>query len=211
MPGLAGVMPRLSEHDLVSFRVHTHGKVRGLLGCVFRLAENLSALRFDRAAAFKQVANLKSHAGPCALRFAAVVNTNQRIRNADLAHDLVFSDHFAIEDCCVEADSSVHVLGPDDVFNALDFHVRTVIDRSGDAQPVVAVSRILKHGIARRENEARPGLRAFTVAFRARSCRSVFLADGLRDGYFGVSGMSFQNCSAVSAGEPSVASRKEMR
>jgi len=98
MPGLAGVMPRFSEHDLVSFRVHTHGKVRGLLRRVLRLAENLSAMRFYQAAAFKQVANLKSHAGPCALRFAAAVNTNQRIRNADLAHDLVFADHLAIED-----------------------------------------------------------------------------------------------------------------
>jgi hypothetical protein len=26
------------------------------------------------------------------------VNTNQRIRNADLAHDFVFADHLAIED-----------------------------------------------------------------------------------------------------------------
>ncbi len=134
-------MPHFGEHDLIPLGVCTHREVGGFLGRIFRLAQNLATMRFDQAAAFKKIANLESHAGPCALRFAAAMNANQRIRDTDLADDVVLTDYFAIKRGCIESDGAVNVLGPDDVFNTLNLHSVTLAGSRRDAQ--LCVRRLL--------------------------------------------------------------------
>lgn len=110
------------EHELVAFGVDAHGEVWGFVIFGLGFAGECAACSGDFGSAGDDIWDLEAEAGPCAVAFAAAVDTDDAVGDLDLSDGGVLSDDFGSKDLSVKGDGAVGVRSPDDVFQAFNLH-----------------------------------------------------------------------------------------
>lgn len=111
-----------NQHNFISLRIDTHGQMGRF--AIFRLwiASYLAASSFDLSRSGNDIGHLETHARPRAPAFAATMDANDRSANFDFTDDFILFEDFASEDIAIETDGSIHIRGPDDIFDAFYIH-----------------------------------------------------------------------------------------
>lgn len=110
------------EHELVAFGICAHREMRRFVAFGFRLARERSTTGDHFLRADDDIGHLKGESSPGAFAGTAAVDANDRAANHDFTDDLVLLCHLATENLAVKAQGARHVGGPEDVFDAFDFH-----------------------------------------------------------------------------------------
>lgn len=116
LPSLPG------QHDFVTFGVNAHGEVGRFAVFGLGFAGDLSPGSDDLGGTGDNIGDLEAHAGPGASSFAPAMNADDAAADRDFTDDFRPLDDLGTEDILIEFQGTVHIHGPDDIFDTFDFH-----------------------------------------------------------------------------------------